>query len=75
MAGKDFTISEVKSSRVLCECRRQAWHEAASAGAGMDQKESGLDKYYLRIQPGVDAAFVTLLAVMLDEIYNDEKKE
>lgn len=29
-------------------------------------------KYFLTIEPGVDAAFVTALATLCDEIYNDK---
>jgi hypothetical protein len=31
---------------------------------------SNAQKYYLTIEPGVDAAFVTALATLCDEIYS-----
>lgn len=34
---------------------------------------SDADKYFLTIEPGVDAAFVTALVLLCDEIFNDQK--
>lgn len=31
-------------------------------------------KYLLTIEPGVDAAFVTALATLCDEVYNDKER-
>jgi len=33
----------------------------------------GADTYCIDVQPGVDLAFVSLIAIALDELYNDEK--
>lgn len=32
----------------------------------------GTDKYFIIIEPGVDAAFVVALAVLTDEIFHDQ---
>jgi len=33
----------------------------------------GADTYCIDVQPGVDLAFVSLIAIALDELYNDQK--
>lgn len=33
----------------------------------------GADTYCIDVQPGVDVAFVSLLVVALDELYNDDR--
>lgn len=75
--GKEFTIIETQTKRVICECRRQPWYDAGSKTAsGQEHRHSvsGSDKYFLRIHPGVDAALMTLVCLMLDLIYKDEEK-
>jgi hypothetical protein len=33
----------------------------------------GADTYCIDVEPGVDVAFVSLIAVALDELYNDDR--
>lgn len=45
----------------------------SSAHAFLMAALSEADKYFLRIEPGVDAAFIVALAALTDEMFNDQQ--
>jgi hypothetical protein len=71
--GKRFTISQRspgRGDRQIASVQRES--RFANSTAFLMSVMTDAQKYFLTIEPGVDAAFVTALATLCDEIYNDK---
>lgn len=69
---KDFKIFDVRNGQnvLIAECNKTRSYEGVSAFVKTQILET--DEYFITIQPGCDAAFISSLCLLLDEIYNEE---
>ncbi len=70
--AKDFQIVDKRGGvkRVIATCNKQRPYQSATAFLS---SMLGSDVYYINIEPGIDAAFITSICLLLDEFYNDKK--
>ena len=70
--AKDFQIVDKRggAKRVIATCSKQRPHQSSAAFLN---HMVGADAYYINIEPGIDAAFITAICLLLDEFYHDEK--
>lgn len=70
--SKRFTFSQKLGGgreRAVAAVRRES--RFASAAAFLAAAVARADKYFLSIEPGVDAAFIVALALLCDELFHD----
>ena len=70
--ARDFQIVDKRggAKRVIATCSKQRPFQ--SSGAFLNHM-FGVDSYYINIEPGIDAAFITAICLLLDEFYHDKK--
>ncbi|WIA40122.1 hypothetical protein OEZ86_013524 [Tetradesmus obliquus] len=70
--AKSFAITQCRSNAVIGRVKKESSH--ASVNAFFMSQLVGAQKYFVSIEPGVDAAFVVALATLCDEIFHDQQR-
>uniref|UniRef100_A0A383VRU5 Tubby C-terminal domain-containing protein n=1 Tax=Tetradesmus obliquus TaxID=3088 RepID=A0A383VRU5_TETOB len=70
--AKSFAITQCRSNAVIGRVKKESSH--ASVNAFLMSQLVGAQKYFVSIEPGVDAAFVVALATLCDEIFHDQQR-
>ena len=70
--AKDFQIYDLRGGgqRLIAQCSKTRPYQ--NPASFMMQQMYNVDEYYVTVHPGIDAAFVTSLCLLLDEIYHDK---
>lgn len=66
-----FTAVPAGADRVIARVEKES--RFASSTAFLMNAMTDAQKYFVHIEPGVDAAFIVALATLCDEIFHDQK--
>ncbi|KIZ03657.1 hypothetical protein MNEG_4300 [Monoraphidium neglectum] len=73
--SKRFAITQKLGSggqeRPIAEVKKES--KFSSVTAFLTSAMTAADNYFIHIEPGVDAAFIVAIAVLVDELFHDEK--